>query len=70
MLNVFRQYLGSKKAVAFLSGLLLIVAQQLGLPLSDEATMRISGILIAYIVGQGFADIGKEEAKERMKPTA
>jgi len=37
----------------------VVVLEDLGLPISEEALLP----LVAYIVGQGIADHGKERAK-------
>lgn len=47
-----------KKATAALLGSLIVgVGGQLGL--SEQTTMEIASIVVAYILGQGIADQGK-----------
>lgn len=49
----------SKKAGAFLLGLLMLVLTQL-LGLDKETAMKIAELIMAYLVGQGLADLGKK----------
>lgn len=47
-----------KKATAALLGSLIVgLGGQIGL--SEQTTMEIAGIVVAYILGQGLADQGK-----------
>lgn len=57
----------SKKAMAALATLLVIILQALGLPLSEDMVNQILFIAGSYIVGQGIADNGKEAAKIKLK---
>ena len=57
----------SKKAVAALVTLLVIVLQALGFPISEQVIQNILMVIAPYLVGQGIADAGKEAA--RMKST-
>jgi hypothetical protein len=63
-MQVLKDLFGSKKGIAAMAGVLSIVATSLGYAfLSETALMQLLGILGAFIVGQGLADIGKEAAK-------
>ena len=53
----------SKKALAALGTLLVIILQALGLPITDEMINKILYVVGPYMVGQGIADNGKEAAK-------
>lgn len=57
----------SKKALAALATLLVIILQALGLPITEDMMNQILFLAGSYIVGQGIADIGKEAAKIEMK---
>lgn len=53
----------SKKALAALATLLVILLQALGLPITEEMIQNILFVVGPYMVGQGIADHGKEAAK-------
>lgn len=53
----------SKKALAALGTLLVILLQALGLPITEEMITNILLVVGPYIVGQGIADNGKGAAK-------
>lgn len=55
-----KQLIRSKKFWVALVGLLLVVLQQAGVPLEDGALEQIVQVIMAYLVGQGLADFGKE----------
>ncbi len=57
----------SKKALAALATLLVILLQAMGLPITEEMVNQILVIAGSYIVGQGIADHGKEAAKVHAK---
>ena len=50
---------GSKKFLTALTGVLVVVLENFGVPIPEEALVP----LVAYILGQGIADHGKERAK-------
>ena len=54
--------LKSKKGQAFLAGVILLVCKDL-IGLSPEDAEKIVGLVMAYVVGQGISDHGKEAAK-------
>ena len=54
----------SKKAItAFTTVIVTVVAKLFGLEISTDELIPILMPLLAYIVGQGIADTGKERAK-------
>ena len=49
----------SKKFWVSVSGVVgVVLGTYLGVP--EEATMKVAGIVIALVLGQGLADLGKE----------
>lgn len=61
-MDLISNLLGSKKFIAAVIGLIVALAAEFGLELDTEAIMAIVSPIIAYILGQGVADIGKEKA--------
>ena len=55
--------LKSKKALTAIAGVIIAIGAKAGLDLSTDELMPILTPLMAYIVGQGIADHGKERAK-------
>ena len=55
--------LRSKKAIVALAGIVAVVATRIGLPLdpaeAEAVSELITGIVAAYLVAQGAADVGK-----------
>jgi hypothetical protein len=64
---MIKELLASKKFLAALIAIVVWVGGYAGLDLSFEDVAPVVGVIIAYILGQGFADTGKEAAKERTK---
>jgi|19_taG_2_1085344.scaffolds.fasta_scaffold205979_1 uncharacterized membrane protein (DUF441 family) len=58
-MDIVRQILQSKKALAAIAGVLVLLAGRIGLDLPDQTAVEITGIVISYILGQGIADINK-----------
>lgn len=54
----------SKKFWVALIGLVVAVAGEVGLDLSVDEIMAVLSPILAYILGQGLADFGKEAAKK------
>ena len=54
--NTIATMFGSKKFLTALTGVLVVVLENLGVPIPEEALVP----LVAYIIGQGIADHGKE----------
>ncbi len=61
-MNVIKQLLASKKAIAAIAGALVILAGRIGPNLPEETALEITGIVIAYLLGQGLADVNKPVA--------
>lgn len=57
------QILTSKKALALLAGAIVWALAQADIMATPEAILPLLGIIAAYLLGQGIADNGKEEAK-------
>ena len=57
--NAIATMFGSKKFLAALGTVILIVLEDVGVPIPEEVVVP----LVAYIVAQGIADLGKERAK-------
>ena len=53
----------SKKALTAIAGVVVALAAKIGWEVSTDELMPILAPLMAYIVGQGIADHGKERAK-------
>ena len=53
----------SKKALTAMAAVIVGLAAKLGLDISTDELLPILSPLMAYIVGQGIADHGKERAK-------
>lgn len=65
---MMKKLFSSKKFVGFLIGAVLECLAASGVLNLDEATKAqfmtsIAGLVAAYVVGQGVADLGKEKAK-------
>ena len=60
MWDAIRTMLSSKKAIAAIVGVIVVLAGHFGLELPSESVAEIVGLIIAYVLGQGLADIGKE----------
>ena len=59
---------GSKKAVATVAGILFTlavrpIANKVGADITEADTLKVLGLLAAYVIGQGWADTNKEAAK-------
>ena len=59
----------SKKFIAALASMVVAVLGSLGLDLDTETLMAILSPMMAYIIGQGVADHGKEKAKVEASKT-
>lgn len=60
MLDAIRAMLGSKKFVAAVAGTIVAATAKYGLELDTEAVATVIAPIIAYILGQGVSDFGKE----------
>lgn len=64
MLDTIKGLIASKKAAAMLAGIIMSAfGKKMGL--DEQAVTSIVATIIAYLVGQGIADHGKEAAKVR-----
>jgi hypothetical protein len=62
MLGMLKGFIASKKAAAMVAGILMSAfGKKVGL--DESAVTSIVATIIAYIVGQGVADMNKEAAK-------
>ena len=59
MWKLFAEILTSKKAIATIAGVLLVMTNKIGLQLPEEAVTQIVAAIAAYVVSQGLADFGK-----------
>jgi hypothetical protein len=62
-MNLIKSLLRSKKFIASLIGLAAGIAAHFGWQLDEASIMTMLSPILAYIVGQGMADLGKEKAK-------
>jgi len=62
-MKALKDMLGSKKAVAMVVGLIVSLGGRIGLELDSEALTVVLSPVLAYILGQGLADAGKEKAR-------
>ena len=60
MPSFIKEFLTSKKAIAAVVGFIVAAVGRYGQDLDPEAVTQILSPILAYIIGQGFADIGKE----------
>ena len=60
---VLRDMLGSKKAIAMIAGLVVSCVGKYGLDLPTEELTAVLSPILAYVLGQGVADVGKEKAR-------
>jgi len=63
MKAIFRAVFGSKKAVATLAAIIVWALGRFGLDVSPGELQPIIAALLAYVLGQGLADVGKEARK-------
>ena len=60
--KAIKDMFGSKKAIAMIVGLIVSIAGKVGLDLPTEDLTAVLSPVLAYILGQGVADVGKEKA--------
>ena len=61
--DALKQMFQSKKAIAMMVGTVVALTGHIGLNLEPDAVAAILTPVMAYIVGQGVADHGKEKAR-------
>lgn len=70
-MQVLKDLLGSKKAIASLAAVIVDLVIAFGVPMDMQAKTSligaISGLAAAYVIAQGIADAGKEKAKVESK---
>lgn len=66
-MNVIKGLLGSKKVWMSIVGVIVAIAGKQGLDLDVTEVMAVIAPIMAYIVGQGIADVGKEKEKIKDK---
>jgi uncharacterized membrane protein (DUF441 family) len=60
---ILGEILSSKKALALIAGAIVWALAQAGVGASEAQVLPLLGFIATYILGQGIADKGKEEAK-------
>lgn len=60
---MFKDLFSSKKFIAMLAGIIVVVLGNNGIVIPEAAVMDVLTPIVAYIVGQGIADNGKEREK-------
>ena len=58
-----REFLTSKKFIVAVAGLIVTALAKLHFEIPESLVQEFVGILIAYLLAQGWADRGKEAAK-------
>jgi hypothetical protein len=61
--QVIKEAATSKKFIMTVAGVVTAAALKINLDISTEAVATILSPLLAYLIGQGWADSGKEAAK-------
>lgn len=67
--NTVKALLSSKKFVAAMIAALVWLGGKVGLHVDTETLAGIVGPIVAYVLGQGIADHGKEAALIASKPS-
>jgi hypothetical protein len=62
-MQVLRQLISSKKGVASIAGIVVVIANSFGLGLSEDAVLQILAVIGLYVAGVSIQDHGKEAAK-------
>lgn len=62
-MDLIKHLLSSKKFIATLLGFVIALAARFGFEVSYEELLALVSPFIAYILGQGIADFGKEAKK-------
>ena len=66
-MQVIKDLFSSKKFIVFLAAAIVLAASKLGIDLNEDSVNKFLGLAVAYILGQGIADNGKEAAKVASK---
>lgn len=62
MLIALRAMLASKKFIGAIAGVIVAGALKVGVDLPTDAVAAVISPIVAYILGQGVADLGKERS--------
>jgi uncharacterized membrane protein (DUF441 family) len=62
-MDLLKNLLSGKKFAAMIIGMVIAIGGKYGLKFDPDLVQEIVGLVIAFIVGQGIADHGKEAAK-------
>lgn len=62
-LQMIGEMLTSKKFIAMVAGFIVTVLAKWKINIHPETIYSVVALIVAYIVGQGWADSGKEAAK-------
>ena len=68
MMTAIKSAFGSRKFLATLIGAVVVAAGS-AVGLSEDQATKIAGMIIAYVLGQGIADVGKERTQAKIKAT-
>ena len=60
----WKRLLLSRKFTLAIAGVVVVIAQDLGLPIDEDTAMKVTGIVIALVLGQGLADSGKVDPEQ------
>ncbi len=63
MIDAIKGLLGSKKALAAVAGVIVTLVGKIGIQLDTDALVVLISPIVAFCIGQGIADNGKEAAK-------
>lgn len=58
-----REFVTSKKFIAAVAGILITLLAKLKFDIPESTVQEIVGLVMAYVLAQGWADSGKEAAK-------
>tara|TARA_R100001244_G_scaffold99872_1_gene74528 strand:+ start:232 stop:447 length:216 start_codon:yes stop_codon:yes gene_type:complete len=67
VLGILKEMTTSKKFIAAIAGTIVAFLATVGLDLPPGDVAALIGPIVAYIIGQGWADSGKEAAKLNSK---
>jgi len=70
MWSAIKGLLASKKALAAAAGVIVTLVGKLGIQLDTDALVVLISPIVAFCIGQGIADNGKEAAKVSADTTA
>lgn len=62
--RTFKELADSKKFIVFLVTVILVLSNRFGLNLETEAVQKVVYLAVAYLVGQGIADVANGKKTE------